>query len=282
MTKYAITGVTGHFGSNAIKELVKLVPAENVVALARNTKKAEAIVPNGVEVRVGDYTDIDGLEKSLQGIDRLLLVSSQPGGPVPRLTQHENVVKAAKKAGVDLILYTSFPHADIATAPLAADHKETEKFIVDSGLKHSFLRNNWYLENELASLKGAKNGNDFIYSAGNGQVGWALESEYSEAAAKVLVTKDPKEVYEFAGESRTYQELANAIAGDFKVESLSDAEYGKVLKVAGMDEGTIGIILSIQDLIANDQLKENTTDLSDVLGRELTPLSEAIKLVLAK
>lgn len=282
MTKYAITGVTGHFGSNAIKELVKLVPAENVVALARNTKKAEAIVPNGVEVRVGDYTDIDGLEKSLQGIDRLLLVSSQPGGPVPRLTQHENVVKAAKKAGVDLILYTSFPHADIATAPLATDHKATEKFIVDSGLKHSFLRNNWYLENELASLKGAENGNDFIYSAGNGQVGWALESEYSEAATKVLVTKDPKEVYEFAGESRTYQELANAIAGDFKVESLSDAEYGKVLKAAGMDEGTIGIILSIQDLIANDQLKENTTDLSDVLGRELTPLAEAIKLVLAK
>lgn len=282
MTKYAITGVTGHFGSNAIKELIKLVPAEEIVALARNTKKAEAIVPNGVEVRVGDYTDIDGLEKSLQGIDRLLLVSSQPGGPVPRLTQHENVVKAAKKAGVDLILYTSFPHADIATAPLAADHKETEKFIVDSGLKHSFLRNNWYLENELASLKGAENGNDFIYSAGNGQVGWALESEYSEAAAKVLVTKDPKEVYEFAGKSRTYQELANAIAGDFKVESLSDAEYGKVLKAAGMDEGTIGIILSIQDLIANDQLKENTTDLSDVLGRELTPLAEAIKLVLAK
>ena len=282
MTKYAITGVTGHFGSNAIKELVKVVPAEDIVALARNTKKAEAIVPNGVEVRVGDYTDIDGLEKSLQGIDRLLLVSSQPGGAVPRLTEHENVVKAAKKAGVDLILYTSFPHADIATAPLAADHKETEKFIVDSGLKHSFLRNNWYLENELASLKGAANGNDFIYSAGNGQVGWALESEYSEAAAKVLVTKDPKEVYEFAGESRTYQELANAIAGDFKVESLSDAEYGKVLKAAGMDEGTIGIILSIQDLIANDQLKENTTDLSDVLGRELTPLAEAIKLVLAK
>lgn len=282
MTKYAITGVTGHFGSNALKELVKLVPTKDVVALARNTKKAEEMVPAGVEVRVGDYTDATGLEKSLQGIDRLLLVSSQPGGPVPRLTQHENVVTAAKNAGVDLILYTSFPHADIATAPLAADHKATEKFIVGSGLKHAFLRNNWYLENETAALKSAANGDAFIYSAGDSKVGWALESEYSEAAAKVLVTKEPKEVYEFAGKSRTYNDLAAAITGDFKVESLSDAEYGELLKATGMDEETISIILSIQDLIADDQLAEETTDLSDVLGRELTPLAAAIKSVLAK
>lgn len=282
MTKYAITGVTGHCGQNAIKELVKLIPATDVVALARNTKKAETMVPAGVEVRSGDYTDESGLENSLKGIDKLLFISSQPGGPVARLTQHQNVIEAAKNAGVKYIAYTSFPHVDTATAPLASDHKQTEQMIKDSGMKYSFLRNNWYLENEAASLKGAAEGQDFVYSAGDGKAGWALESEYSEAAAKVLATDNAKSIYEFAGASRTYQDLANAIDADFKISSLSASEYQQVLTAAGLDEGTVGIIISIQDLIKDGNLAEQTTDLADVLGRPLTPLTEAVKMVIAE
>jgi len=282
MTKYAVTGVTGHFGSNAIKELVKLVPATDVIGLARNITKAEKLVPTGVTVRSGDYTNVDQLTESLQGVDKLLFVSSQPGGPVARLIQHENLVTAAKKAGVKYIAYTSFPHADIATAPLASDHKATEKFIIDSGMKYSFLRNNWYLENEAASLKAAANGEDFVYAAGEGKAGWALESEYSEAAAKVLATEDPKEVYEFAGASRTYHELAAAITGDFKEVSLSEADYSKALIGSGMDETTAGIVVGIQDLIRQGQLSEDTTDLPDVLGRQLTSLAQAVQKVVDK
>lgn len=277
MTKYAVTGATGHFGQNAIKELVKLVSANDVVALARNTTKAEKMVPAGVEVRAGDYSDVEQLTESLKGVDRLLLISSVPGAPGARLTQHENVVTAAKNAGVGYIAYTSFPHADKATVPLAADHTATEKFIIDAGLKHSFLRNNWYLENEAATLKSAVKGDKFVYSAGDGKVGWALESEYSEAAAKVLAANDTKDIYEFAGTSRTYQDLAAAIDSKFEISSLSDEEYKNDLKNAGVDEGTIDVIISIQDLISSGALTEETTDLVDVLGRELTPISQAIQ-----
>lgn len=280
MTKYALTGVTGHFGQNAIKELVKLVPATDVIALARNTKKAQDIVPAGVEVRPGDYTDVAQLTESFKGVDRLLFISSQPGGPVDRLTQHQNVIKAAKDAQVGYIAYTSFPHADTAKAPLAADHTATEQVIKDSGLKYSFLRNNWYVENEAGALQSAAKGDPFVYSAGDGKVGWALESEYSEAAATVLASADTKTVYEFAGESRTYADLAKAVAGDFKVLSLSDSEYKETLQKAGLDEGTIGVILMIQDLIHDGQLAEETTDLPDVLGRPLTPLKQAIQTVI--
>ncbi|MFC6175215.1 NAD(P)H-binding protein [Companilactobacillus huachuanensis] len=281
MTKYAITGVTGHFGKNAIQELAKLVSPTDIIALARNTEKAAKTAPAGVEVRPGDYTDEKQLEASLKGVDRLLLISSQPGGPVARLTQHENVITAAKNAGVKYIAYTSFPHADKATVPLAADHIATEKFIKESGMNYSFLRNNWYLENEAASLKAAANGQPLVYSTGDSQVGWALESEYSEAAAKVLATTKTKSVYEFAGKGRTYQDLANAL-GDVKTVSISDEEYQKQLQTAGVDAGTIGIIISIQDLISEGALEEKTADLPDVLGRELEPLKQALQTVISE
>lgn len=282
MTTYAITGVTGHFGQNALKELAKLVPATDIVALARNTKKAQQIVPDGVEVRSGDYTDVIQLSKSLQGVDRLLFVSSQPGGPIPRLTQHQNVIAAAKEAKVGYIAYTSFLHADLAKAGLASDHKATEKLILESGMKYSFLRNNWYLENEAATLKAAASGKDFVYAAGEGKAGWALEKEYSEAAAKVLAAKETKNIHEFSGKARTYQDLAEAIDGDFKVVSLTDSEFRQGLADSGMDGDTIEVVASIQTLIRQGDLAKTSSDLPDVLGRSLTSISEAIKMVIGK
>lgn len=279
MTTYAITGVTGHFGQTAIKVLAQLVPAEELVALARNTQKAAALVPGGVEVRPGDYDDQAELIQSLQGVDRLLFVSSQPGGPVSRLDQHRNVVAAAKAAGVKYIAYTSFPHADTATTPLAGDHRATEEAIVSAGIAHSFLRNNWYLENEAGTLKAAAVGQPFVYSAADGKAGWALESDYAEAAARVLVAATPAAIYEFAGPARTYADLAAAIPGQFNVLAVSDVDYTKGLIASGLDDGTAALITSFQTLIRDGQLAEDTTDLTAVLGRPLLPLADAIQQV---
>lgn len=280
MTTYAVTGSTGHFGQNAIKQLLKLAPNDQIIALARNTKKAEELLPKEVRILPGDYTNPQQLEESLTGVDKLLFVSSQPGGPVTRQVQHQNIVTAAKNAGVKYIAYTSFYHADRATAPLADDHKATEKMIKNSGFKYSFLRNNWYLENDADKIKAAVNHQDFVYAAGDGRVGWALEDEYSEAAARVLVMKDTKEIYEFAGKPRTYQELAQNIAAKFKIVSLSIEDLRHALKDSGMDKAVIEIVVSIQELIRDGNLDGDSDDLPNVLGRPLTALPEAIKSVI--
>lgn len=280
MTTYAVTGATGHFGQAALQALTQLVAPENIVALARNTKKAESLVPAGVTVRPGDYDNEAELTASLAGIDRLLFVSSQPGGPVSREQQHLNVVNAAKAAGVGYVAYTSFPHTDTATSPLSADHKATEKVLNDSGIAHSFLRNNWYLENELATLKDAQAGKPFVYAGGDGQVGWALEREYAEGAANVLASDSPKPVYEFSGAPLTYSQLADALSGDFAVQSLTPDDYNKGLQAAGLDEGTAGVVTMIQQLIRDGELAKTSTDLPEVLGHELTPLDAALAEVL--
>ena len=282
MTTYAVTGSTGHFGQEAIKQLLKLAPNDQIIALARNTKKAQDLLPKEVKILPGDYTDQKQLEESLTGVDKLLFISSQPGGPVTRQVQHQNVVTAAKNAGVKYIAYTSFYHADQATAPLADDHKATEKMIKDSNLKYSFLRNNWYLENDADKIEAAVNHQDFVYAAGNGRAGWALESEYSEAAAKVLVTENPQTIYEFAGKTRTYQELAESIDAQFKVVSLSIEDFRHALKASGMDEAVVEILTSFQELIRDGNLEGDSDDLPNVLGRPLTALPKAIKSIISE
>jgi NAD(P)H dehydrogenase (quinone) len=224
------------------------------------------------------------LTDSLAGVDRLLFISSQPGGAVARLTQHQNVVKAAQTAGVALIAYTSFPHVETAKSPLSSDHQATEALIKETGIQHTFLRNNWYLENEMSFIQGGQQNQPFVYSAGQGRVGWALERYYAQAAAQVILLDEPRPVYEFAGESRTYADLATAVhqvtGHDFPVKSVSDAAYTQGLQQAGIDAQTATVITSLQTLIRDGDLAETTDDLATVLGTALPALTDQVREIL--
>jgi NAD(P)H dehydrogenase (quinone) len=282
--KYAITAVTGHFGHAALQFLMKQVHQSDIVALARDVEKASKQLPAGIDVRPFDYANPAEMTESLAGIDKLLFISSQPNPDLPRLKQHQNVVEAAQKAGVDFVVYTSFPHADQADNFLSHDHTATEAALKDSGLNYAVVRNNWYLENEISVLKPAVVGKPFVYAAGDGRVGWALESEYAEGAVRVLLSKHPKSIYEFAGASRTYAELAEAVkvatGKEFPVIATTLDEYQAGLKAAGLDENTAQIVTAIQKLIAEGQLAEETNDLPAVISHPLTALPDAIKKVL--
>jgi len=102
----AITGATGQLGQHVIEELLKTVPASQIVAIVRNPAKAEALRQQGVVVRQADYTDEAAFTTALNGVDKLLLISSSEVGQ--RAVQHQNVINAAKAAWV-CTLSTSKP-----------------------------------------------------------------------------------------------------------------------------------------------------------------------------
>lgn len=83
-------------------------------------------------VRQADYTDEAAFTAALQGVDKLLPISSSEVGQ--RTPQHRNVIHAAKAAGVKFIAYTSLLHADKSPLGLHVEHVETEKMLADSGI----------------------------------------------------------------------------------------------------------------------------------------------------
>lgn len=284
--KIAISAATGHFGQLAIQELLKTVAAGDIVAVVRNREKGQRFLPAGITVRQADYTDEIAMTTALAGIDRLLFISSVPGGPVSRQQQHANVVKAAQAAGVRYVAYTSFAKADTAQSPLSKDHVATEALLKASGLQVSFLRNAWYLENELSYLQAGAQGQDSVYAAGDGRIGFALEREYAEAAAKVMTTPVPKSVYEFAGTPVTYAELAATLqtvtsqAVTFK--AVSDDTYRQAMREAGVAPELVEVLLSMQIMMRAGELDVTSSDLADVLGRPVTPLATAIREILSR
>jgi NAD(P)H dehydrogenase (quinone) len=279
--KYAVTGSTGGLGSLAVKQLVKEgVSPSSIIALARSEAKAESLKSMGVTVRVADYDDTASLKSALAGVDRLLLVSGNAVGQ--RFAQHSNVLEAAKAAGVKRIAYTSLIAADTSTNPLAGEHKATEAAIKASGLEYVILRNNWYTENFLGDVAGAKQTGMILAAVTTGTVASALKAEYAEAAVRALMDdRHEGKIYELAGKPWTYSELAKAVSAvigkPVAFKAISEAEKKAVLLAAGLPEGGAAFYASVDLSIEAGTLSHTSGDLEMLLGRKPLDLEKALR-----
>jgi NAD(P)H dehydrogenase (quinone) len=278
--KILVTGATGKLGSKVVDSLLKSIPASELAVSVRNPEKAEGLRARGVEVRQGDFDRPETLDNAFKDIDRLLIISAD-GDNETRIRQHTDAVQAAERAGVKFIAYTSLANAIESKNLMAPPHVATEAAIIKTGIPYSFLRNNWYLENEIGSIQGALAGAPWITSAGEGKVGWALQQDYADAAAAVLVGNDHENiVYELSGPLLTQDELASALGNvlgeKIAVQHVSDEKYAEIMKGLGLPDFVIPIVVGIQESIRNGSLEVESNDFEKVLGRPVTPINEAL------
>ncbi|WP_191561178.1 SDR family oxidoreductase [Metabacillus idriensis] len=281
--KMLVTGATGKLGTKVVETLLKTVPASQLAVSVRNPEKAEGLRARGVEVRQGDFDRPESLEAAFAGIDRLLLISAD-GDNETRIRQHTDAVAAAERAGVKFIAYTSLGNASESKLFLAPPHVAAEEAILKTGIPYSFLRNNWYLENEISSIQGALAGAPWVTSAGSGKAGWALQQDYAEAAAAVLAGNGHENsVYELSGKLLTQEEFAYAlgtvIGKEVPVQQVNDATYSNIMKDAGVPDFIIPMLVEIQKGIREGALEIESDDFEKVLGRPITPISQALSQI---
>lgn len=279
--KIGITGATGHLGRLVVEKLKEKTASDNLIALVRDTHKAADL---GVETRLFDYNKPETLLASLKGVNHLLLISGNEIGQ--RQVQHENVIKAAKAAGVEWIVYTSLLHADTSTLLLAEEHLLTEEALKSSGIPYTILRNGWYTENYTASVPAAIQHGALIGSAGDGKIASASRIDYAEAAAVVLTRSDQQnKIYELAGDDAyTLDDLAAELSRQtgkvIPFKNLSESDYAAALIAAGLPEELAGAYASFDTGAAKGDLYDNEKQLSTLLGRPTTPLAVVVKAAL--
>lgn len=280
----AITGATGLLGQHVIENLLQTVPAGQIVAIVRNPAKGASLSRKGISVRQADYNDEASLIRALQGVEKLLLISSSEIGQ--RVTQHRNVINAAKSANVKFIAYTSLLHADTSPLGLHTEHVETEKMLADSGIRYALLRNGWYTENYLASVPAALEHGVFIGAAGEGKIAFAARADYAAAAACVISEDGHAgKVYELAGDearilSHLAKELTEQSGKNVVYQNLSQADFVAALKNAGLPD-ELSEMLADSDVGASvGGLFDDSHTLSKLIGRPTTTLAESIKDIL--
>jgi NAD(P)H dehydrogenase (quinone) len=275
-----VTGATGHLGRFAVEALLERgVPAEQIVAVGRNTDKLADLAARGVTVRRADYADPASLAGAFAGAERLLLVSSSEVGQ--RVVQHANAIAAAKAAGVRLIAYTSILYADRSTLLLAQEHLATERELAASGVPFVLLRNSWYLENYTEQLETFL-AHGIAGSAGAGRVSAAARRDYAEAAA-VVVAEDGHAgaVYELGGEPFTLPELAAAVSAStgspVSYTDLPVEAYEQVLVGAGVPPVMAHILADADRGVAQGELFVDSGQLQKLIGRPAMTMADVLR-----
>lgn len=277
-----VTGATGHLGRLVVEGLLEAgVAPDEVVAGGRRTERLADLAGRGVRVAVVDYDRPETLAEAFAGAHTLVLVSGSDVGR--RIAQHGAAIDAAKAAGVRRVVYTSAPHADTSSLVVSPDHKATEELLAASGLAVTVLRDNWYTENYLPALQQAAATGEIVSSTGDGRVASASRADYA-AGVVAVVTGEGHEgrTYEVSGDHAwTHDELAEAAAqvlGRPVVHRRVTADEQRAgLLAAGLDEGTVGFLVALDQNTAAGELADATDTLRTLIGRPTTPLVDGLR-----
>ena len=174
-----ITGVTGKLGSY----VADLIDQKGIASIHLARRPERAKVYASAKIRKMVYANTPEVVEALKGIDTLLMVSARENPE--RVKEHKDFLDAAKLAGVQHIIYTSFYGAgEKATFTLSRDHAQTEAYIKELGFTYTFLRDNFYLDFfiDIALENGEIRG-----PAGRGRVSAVARKDTSRVAAEILL-----------------------------------------------------------------------------------------------
>lgn len=281
-----ITGATGHLGRLVVEELLTThhVPASKIAAVVRDKEKAADLAARGVELRIADYNDPATLAGAFRAGERVLLISGSEVGR--RVPQHTALAAAAKAAGVAQLAYTGILGGPDADFGLAAEHKVTERLILDSGLPYTFLRNGWYHENYTANLAPVLAHGAVVANAGEGRVASAARADYAAAAAAAVTGEGHLgRTYELSGDTawsfaEYAAEVARASGKEVAYRNVTGAEHLAVLTGAGVPEPFAAILVDVDEAVARGRLAGTSGDLARLIGRPTTPVATAIETAL--
>ncbi|MDF0512350.1 SDR family oxidoreductase [Agromyces sp. H3Y2-19a] len=281
-----VTAASGQLGRLVVDALLDrgVAPAD-IVATARDTAKLADLAERGVHTARLDYSEPASIAAALDGVDRVLLVSGSEFGE--RAAQHQNVIDAAKAAGVAKLVYTSAPQAATADFVLAPEHRATEEAIAASGIPAVIARDNWYTENYAADVSRAADTGVIAASVADGKVASATRADLAEGLAVLLTSDDHVgQVLELAGETAwSYDELAAAasevLGREVRYQQLTTEEHVAALESAGLDAGTAGFVAGIDDGIRRGVLDVPNDALARLIGRPTTSLVDGLRAALA-
>lgn len=282
-----VTGASGHLGKAVIRNLVNLYPANLIFALVRDNNKIDELMSLGIQVRIGDYNNVESLNLAMEGIKKVLLISGTD--EENRVTQHLNVINAAKNADVRFIAYTSrfVKDNNISHNHLMDGHFKTEAHIIDSGLEYLIFRNALYFDTIPTFV-----GGDRVFTignisvpAGNGKVSFVLRAELGEAIAKMLVSDKPnREIISLtANISWSLHDIAkilSEVSGQpVTYTPIERSEFISRMLNLGLPELLANRYADFQEEIKQGLLEDTTTSLERILGRKPVQLKEGIKVV---
>ncbi|KAJ6115372.1 hypothetical protein N7486_001150 [Penicillium sp. IBT 16267x] len=302
MSKIGVFPASGGLGSSIVKHLQNLVPASDLILIARNPSKLSDGKQAGATIRHADYDDASSLDNTFDGIHTLMLISYASFEIDHRVKAHRLAIDKAIKSGVKHIFYSSLAFAGLTNKSLAhvmGAHLATEEYLsTKSEISYTVVREGIYTESFpiYTAWFNPQNPADEItipHSGGGAGVAWVKRDELGEATAKLIVSyvRDPtafgyvNKMVLLSGQraislSETVEILGRATGKDVRIREISVDEYAKLPH--GGKHTYHGVDLSREWATAWEAIKAGETAvvspaIVEILGREPERYEDTIR-----
>lgn len=239
-----VTGATGTIG----KDVVRLLGGRgaDVVAVARDPAKADALARSGVRVAPAAFEDAGALRAAFA--EAGTVVSITPSN-ARGAEQAAAVIDAARQAGVRKMVRVSALKADPdGPTDNTRQHGRTEAALRASGLTWVILRPHFFMQNVLGSLGAILRDGKLHFGTGDGRMGMIDTRDVADAVvAAVSTSEHDGGTFELTGPaSIDYREVAAAVGRglgrDVEYVPVSPEAASEAVRAFGADDWTVGIL----------------------------------------
>jgi uncharacterized protein YbjT (DUF2867 family) len=273
-----VTGASGNAGGQVLDHVVKAgLPVRAMYRSETDAKNA----PAGVPVAIADFSDRAAMDRALQGVDEVYLVC----GPVPELVELETkAIQACKAAGVRHLVLNSALGAGVFDASFPRWHTEVEKALADSGIRHTIIRPNSFMQNIVNYYAPAIRTQGAFYSSmGDARVSFIDTRDIGAFVAKLFSSQQHQgKTYELNGpEAVTYAQLAELISQvtgtAARYVDIPVAQQRQAMLEQGMPAWQVDALLDLQRYYTEGGGGAVDNVFADVVGRQPLRLVEFLK-----
>lgn len=216
-----VTGATGTVGGLVLTELCAKGVATR--GLVRSPERADTLRGYDCDVAVGDFADPASLAEALEGVDAMFLVS--PTRP-DQADLEVAAVDAAARAGVQRIVKVAAIGYDDGLGPIGEQHAQVVRRLRDSGVAHTLLAPNDYMNNLLRHAATVQEQGRYAIACGDAAISSIDARDVAAVAVHVLTSE--------GHEGRTY-----TLTGP---EALTMADVAaRLSKVAGREVSYVAV-----------------------------------------
>jgi len=270
----AVVGATGNTGRAVVNELKRL--GQNPVCVVRNPEKAREILGGDVKTAVAELTDRAALEKALQGVQSVFVVTGHNPGMVE---QQNNVLDAALKTGAKHFVRVSGGRAVVvpdSESVIGRSHYAIEERLRGSGIGWVILRPGLFMQNVFTQAATIKNDNKMVLPfAKDLPVALTDVRDTGAVGARILIDPAPHagKTYEFTGKLTNYSEFADVfsqvLGRTIAYVGVTPEQAEQAMKSRGMPDWLVQHLVTIAKLGAKGAFSnENTGPIREIAKRE--------------
>jgi len=275
-----VFGATGKTGSEIIKQL--LIRKVSIRVLIRDPDKADNFKAKGIDVVVGDASDIHTLTIAFKGIDKVYMALANSE---KLLKQEMLITDCAKQAKVNLLVkQSSLETLTFPNNPIPEAHLKSEKYIKDSGLNWVIIRPTFFNQMLLMCAHTIKVQNTLSFPMGKGCVAATDVRDVAEIAAIVLTEKGHiNKSYDISGaELLSFESIAaifsKVLNKEITYSAQALADYRKILETRLSDNWRVNAVCEeINTLASGGTNSIAIDDTKRILGRSPRTVQQFIE-----